>query len=146
MSKLRALFDRVDQTIQQSFAINHEIMPMWVGETAKDDPVMVTGRFENDSQKSAMAERVRSLFREKNVVRYAFVSEAWLTKVNMETGVRSDRMEVVIITAESLEEEPGLSGTRLILRPKGAAPALSDNISVEPLGSNSAGRFKGLLG
>jgi hypothetical protein len=93
------------------------LVPTWVLVTRDHKLKLVPTPWQNDAQKYQYTDAVRALMREKDVVFYSFVTEAWTATVGpgewdesthrpldgLPAGQRPDRQEVVISCACSKE-------------------------------------------
>lgn len=52
-----------------------EIAPMFIGEDEKGDRTVIMTPFSSDEEKVSTAKLVQQMFMEKNILRYAFLSE-----------------------------------------------------------------------
>lgn len=77
MSELRAMAERAMQFAATVFNPNDPITPMWVLETNDGQHLLVATPFRDDDEKEATAQVIREMVKEKNVIRAAFLSEAW---------------------------------------------------------------------
>jgi hypothetical protein len=143
---LREFLDTHIAAIRLTFAAQGTIAPMFFGEDASGQCTVLLAAFENDAEKDAAAARVRVAFRDKNVIRYVFCSEAWALVVPSKTSPiprpsrHPDRIEVVIVEAED-KSGKNLSAHMPIER-KGETVTLG---KPEYFGDVSSGRFVGLL-
>lgn len=98
------------------------IYPMWHAESLTDSYVISADMRDKDLTTAALA----AFFRERNVVRFVFMDEAWIVdrkpgeidKLMREGGVSAqpDRKEIVMIHAEDVHTSKVY--TRQIIRPK----------------------------
>lgn len=123
---------------------------MWVAQT-KDGMIMPIMAPLADKDQILMA--IKMLFREKQVIRYVFMTEAWIleskTKEIPESIKRGaavsshpDRREIIMVTAED-RDGTQLMGHMYILRPEHGKPTVSPFKLLD--GFANEGRFAKLL-
>ena len=141
---------------RDAFKVRHEVRPMWAGHTADGELVMVVPeKFGNAADKQFAVDQVRAIFKEKKVVMFTFMTEAWMVDSKSTTpqsisrlmrtreglADHPDRREVVQIIAE--DRERSIMGMYFILRPEHGKPTLSPFRKQESM--ETSGRMTGLL-
>lgn len=134
---LQKLFETARDNAKRIFDTDHSIMPIWHAISANDENLIIATPWSSDEEKDGAILALRDFFREKNVLRFAFVCEAWMTMLNPDETKRAtatgdfprasshpDRREVIRITAED-RDGTVLSGQFFILRPEHGPPTLS---------------------
>lgn len=129
-----------NRTARETFKEKGEVHPMWCGHTVLNELVMVLPeQFRNADDKDKAVAAVRRIFKEKEVVAFSFMCEAWILesrtaspeafKRGMNIGRNEslehnpDRREVIQVVAE--DRESTISGHYFILRPEHGKPTLS---------------------
>ena len=150
---LRELIESANATAEPLFKNTGRLIPFWIAIT-RDGELMVIPAPPTDS-KDIAATLIRALFRDKDVVQYVSVCEAWVLEMTMpdrttlnelnQRGLEShpDRVEVVAFMAES-ETEGMLTGRRQIERPARGKAKLGP-LHVEERFTQSEGRMVGML-
>jgi hypothetical protein len=151
MDLVRGMIDRLSKMAEEKFAKYGGIAPLWFALASNGDTFIIP---KMGPDKDLQAQFVRYIFREKDVIAYVFMDEAWVVEATMDTqeavtkmsatvGLEHhpDRREVVVIHAE--DETSNLSFHRDIIRPAGGrvflGPLIDDHFS------HSEGRFVGML-
>jgi hypothetical protein len=140
------------QEAEGIFAIQGAIHPMMhaITEEGKHLVIGVPHLGGTDDEKTEAADAVRIFLREKKVVQFVLMLEAWtidLTNVPPDTPVprpseSKDRREIVAFTAAS-RNEGEIQGRMDIIRPKNERPYLGKLEIYRP--THVEGRFVGLL-
>jgi hypothetical protein len=152
MSKqqLLQLFNFVSGFADKTFARTGTVAPMWHAVSEDGEHFVTASPLADKDQSIAL---IRSLFELRNVVRYIFIAEAWITKHPLdekaveqvlEVGVANyqDRVEIVMIMGEDYECEQ-ITGQRRIIRPLKGKPRLGPLKITTP--TQLAGRMTSLL-
>lgn len=150
--QLRQLVESCSHACEAIFRETGELHGMYHAVCENGDNKIIPAPPSHDSgDKDIGVEIIRCLFREMAVVRYVFVSEAWLvvqpSKEAMEQcqrlGVRShpDRQEAVVFVAEDFHWT--IMARRMIERLEGRPPCLAP-LTFLPL-DGAEGRMVGLL-
>ena len=135
---LDEIFNNGKQFAKFAFEEQGEVLPMWICDDAdgKHFPVMMP--LEAMADKPALAEALKRFFKEKNVVRYVSILEAWTVVSKNEKEMKEvtrnldikpirqhpDRKEIIFILAE--DKYHSRTGIYYILRPKVGKPRLSE--------------------
>jgi len=145
--ELRELLDGASDMAADVFYEVGEIEPTWIAENV-DGLVMVlrTPFTDADISKDIVVRSMRKLFKERNVVRYVFVSEAWIVefKDHMDAGRPSqhpDRREIIMLRGEDINGDV-IGATRYILRPEVGKPKLTE-LKIDE--GEFSGRFTGMF-
>ncbi len=132
-----------------------EIQPMFVGEDEKGEKTALMTPFSSDEEKQMIARMVHEFFVEKQILRYAFLSEGWMRvatpeenknpkKIDPKVSEHEDRREALIVVAND-----GITDVymcRYILRPEHGKPCLSPvESSVHERKGEDGGLFGNLL-
>lgn len=111
-----------------------ELMPMIIGEDDKGQQYVIGTPFSSDEEKPLVAKTVRQFFIEKQVLRYALLSEGWSVVATPEEANGTKKIDIQVKNHEDRREcltVVGNDGTtdvfmcRYILRPKHGKPCLS---------------------
>lgn len=158
MSKNRELIETISECVSVAFLIFREMRPFYHAVSANGEEFVISL---SGIDKNVWAATARQFFKEKSVVRYVFVTEAWTLLSNLdgaskekiedlkkqlkEHGLKNhpDAVESVTLTAED-ESEGYVLATRRIIRNGNKATLGPLEISDEPY-STFEGRFVGLL-
>jgi hypothetical protein len=125
----------------QMFSEGGEVRMFWLAD-GPDGPSVITSDGVDDTNKDALARQVRAIFRERNVMRYVYVAEAWSANgINCRPSEHPLRREVVFIQGEDGSKQ--LVAIRDIVRPEGGKPYLAE-LKIERAGAME-GRLAGLL-
>lgn len=149
---LQDLFIMATGFARTHFEADGEIQPMWIGVDHNDEQVVVVTPFHSNKEKELTIKAVRELFRDKNVIRYAFICEAWMVDVKGQNVTREDvegivpsrhpdRIEVINFVLE--EKGASKQAYYKIIRPDDGKPYLSDLITLEDF--KVEGRMSGVL-
>lgn len=158
---LDAFVRRLSTVAERLFFKNNCVLaPFFVGH--KPDGEVVTLAIRADLTKDEEAARMRAIAAQLDLVRCAYVDEAWTAQIAAASpeqerrakaeiaimnriGVKHhpDRREVIIIAAEDYITG-SLMGFRYILRPEHGKPSLSP-LKIEQGWDQAEGRFVGLL-
>jgi hypothetical protein len=140
---LDAFVRRIAREAEKCFDRHGEIPLTWFYEIPGDGLGAMVTPVDLDT-KDQLADRMRSLFWEKRVTRYAFVTEGWAATTPGWTGPAVNdpqRVELVLIYAEDGRE--AISAKRDIIRPAHSKPYLA-KLEIEH-GASRSGRFANLL-
>jgi len=152
MRELKKEIESASAWADAVFAEAGEILPMWAAVTAKDEHFIVPSTFPD---KDVAASVLRDFFKEKDVVRYLFITEAWTcTTDDQEVAKRAmawmragntledfpDRKEILAFTGE--DESGWMSAHREIIRGEGK-PTLGPLQWIDS--DMTEGRFVGML-
>lgn len=157
MTTLREFIETASNAIDRIFRKSHVIRPMWHAVTRDGQELVFPTTMPDKDMEIAMA---RAIFELRDVVRYAFINEAWMVdafgqnrtpekleavRQAIETGASKSpvREEIVMISAED-EREGSLLARRKIIRPSHGHAKLGPLLLDMP-GGEFAGRFVGLL-
>lgn len=150
LTELQDFFAIAADNTANMFRKHGEVQPMWHAVDGNDQHILIATPWRDDDEKDATSQALRTMFRAKNVKRFAFICEAWVATVKtlaeVNDGLRPsehpDRREVLMINAEDRQGNE-LSGFFYILRPEHGPATLS------PLHMNDftgmKGRFTGML-
>jgi hypothetical protein len=162
---LAALLRRMSRVAEQHFARTGDLDPLWLVETAAGEqqiivsPIIAPNALAGHEYRDWLDAKMREVFRELDVVRYARAMECWFvdnlsnSRTSSEAALRyaalgytlanhPDRREVVQIEAEDGTEF--LTASREIIRPAHGRAYLGKLGEIErPTGVE--GRFLGLL-
>jgi hypothetical protein len=148
MMTLREFVTAIDKAVVPLFNDHGIIHPMW-------HVVMASGAMQvlpspPTDDKDEIVFLLRTVFEERNVVRYVFIDEAWQVETAesdieavLQRGLEGhpDRVEVVMYSAE--DNTGHVTARRVITRSKGGKPRLGPLEFEES--KLCAGRFVGLL-
>ena len=154
---LRDFIGNASDSIERVFRINGIIRPMWHAVTRDGDELVFPPP---SPDKDAAVVMVRVLFELRDVVRYAFIDEAWIVEAWGPNATDADReavrqaaitgasksphrQEVVMFAADDAAEG-GLMARRKIIRPSSGKAKLGP-LEFDPRGGSLAGRFVGLI-
>lgn len=146
---LEELLDYIAKFARQAFNKQGELFPMWIGFTATGEQYVIPTPWRNNTEKDVAAFKLRRFFQEKNVVRYAFICEAWtlltddpdiMQKINS-VAEHPDRIEVVNVIVADKNREIG--GMYRIIR-EGKKVSLGE-FEKSPIDNASIGRMSQLL-
>jgi len=144
------------KTARDSFRDRGYVVPMWAGHTASGELIMIMpDKFTTGEQKQIAVDKVRAIFKEKGVVMFAFMTEAWMIDSAQSSQAivarawfsgkslehHPDRREAIYIQAE--DKERCIIGHYFILRPEHGKPTLSPFRKGGSL--DGVGRMFGLL-
>jgi hypothetical protein len=139
---LNAFVRRIAREAEKNFDRHGEIPMVWFFDIPGEGLcVMITPVDPNT--RNQLADRMRSLFWEKRVTRYAMVAEAWAATTPGWTGPAVNdpqRVESVVIYAEDAREAISAKGD--IIRPEHGKPYLT---KLDVYHGASRGRFANLL-
>lgn len=151
---LREWIENISHLIEHIFNMQEGLVGMYhmVDKDGRELMVMAPMGESKDAAIAAM----RQFMRENNIVRYAYMDEAWTVRVAeaegkslkqwlMEGHSASDhpqRVEIVVITAEDAKEGE-LTAHRDILRSAGRKPRLGPLVMIPSV--HSVGRMVGML-
>lgn len=152
IAKLDVMIDAAAETAREAFAKNGCVRPLWIAETKGGDMLAIPALL---SGKDEMMAALRIVFREKGVVRFVHMDEAWILRVQSDDEIppdvargkgslehHPDRREVVMLHAEDATH---IRMARFyILRPEHGPAALSP-LQRDGTLSNFKGRMVGLL-
>jgi hypothetical protein len=152
LSELRAIIDNASSAVESIFAVDGELMPMWHLVTADGEYIMASP---GGMEKDLATEAIRAIIKEKNIVRYIFIDEAWV----VQSTVKDEALKKIMDEGSSLAEHPGrrefvifcaeernggfILGRREILREQDKPPTLGQ-IEFADEGEFS-GRFVGMF-
>jgi len=161
---LEALLRRLSRMAEQHFNRVGDIDPMWLVETASGEqrvivsPIVAPSPLAAADYKDQLADKMRELFAENGVVRYARAMECWTIPGSGEMTCEqralqyaalgytfanhADRREIVDISAE--DSTQFLRAFRDIIRPAGGKPYLGKLSAIERQ-DQVEGRWLGLL-
>jgi len=154
---LEEIFAHAAKVARQTFNARGVIAPMWMGHTAIDELVSIMPeQFKTAEDKDQAVAAVRAIFKERGVVRYSFMTEAWIlqSRDSSEAAVlraahagkslehHPDRREVVAVQAE--DKQRCLTGFYPILRPEHGKATLAP-FKRNDAAEYSKGRMVGLL-
>lgn len=124
-----------------------ELMPMFIGEDEKGQKFIIGTPFSSDREKVLVAEKVREFFIEKQMLRYAFLSEGWARFATPEEMTGSKRINPKVAEHEDRRESLTVVGNdgntdvfmnKYILRPERGKPCL---VPGETLSSERSKKF-----
>jgi hypothetical protein len=161
---LEALLRRVSRVAEQMFAKQGDVDPLWLVETASGEqqtlvtPIVGPTPLAAAEQKERIAAKMRELFTENGVVRYARAMEAWTLKAPQQAmteeqvglfyaglgytfATHPDRREIICIEGE--DASGALTAFREIIRPPHGKPHLGQLGPIERI--HMGGRWLGLL-
>lgn len=146
--QLRDMIEYASGWAGTRFAKVGAIAPFWHAMTASGETLVLAPPFQN---KDASAAFFRALFKERDVVRYVMIDEAWLAKIDPSEkehynrrGVRSHPQRVEIVMFNGEDHEGGqIMAYRRIERPNNG-PAYLGPLEWQRY-NESEGRFVGLL-
>lgn len=112
-------------------------------------PIVASGAFGNEGDKDSFAKFMRERMKEWGVVRYVFMSEAWVARMNDQSDVtlmpseRPDREEVMILVAADQEQ----AKSRTLIMQRDWSTGLVTDLISDPIaeGADLGGRFATLL-
>jgi hypothetical protein len=152
---LDAFVRRISTAAEHLFMKNDfTLSPVFIGQRANGEPVTIAIDIANKDETAAL---MRAIAAEFELVRCAYVDEAWTANLSADApavnlqiaimnriGVKAhpDRREAVIIGAEDYVSGQ-MMGFRYILRPEHGKPSLSP-LTIER-GGRLEGRFVGIL-
>jgi hypothetical protein len=160
---LEALLRRVSRMAEQKFDKQGNIDPIWLVENAEGEqqvivsPIVAPSPLAAHAVKGQIADKMRKLFAENNVVRFAHATEAWALEQPVVTeewdamryaamgytlANHPDRREVVQIHAE--DDAEALHALRDIIRPAHGKPYLGKLGPIERM-EQVESRWAGLL-
>ena len=153
---LDAFMRRISTAAEHLFIKNNfTLSPVFVGQRANGEPVTIS--IDVTVSKDESAAQMRAIAAEFELVRCAYVDEAWTANLSADApavnlqiaimnriGVKAhpDRREAVIIAGEDYVSG-SLMGIRYILRPEHGKPSLSP-LTIDRY-HNAEGRFVGIL-
>lgn len=149
MKTLQELFDHAVEFATSTFNDKGEVVPMWLAQDASGDMLAICVELTDKDQTLAA---LRKLFKQRGVVRYACMIEAWTVtsqngdlpesfKRGASLASHPDRTEIVMISAEDSSSK--ILGMLPILRPEHGKPKVGA-LKTMP-GDKHEGRFIGLL-
>jgi len=161
---LDALVRRVSRLVEQMFDKQGDIDPSWLAETASGEqitfvtPIYAPTPLAAAKRKDEIAEELRAMFAEREVVRYAYAVECWMGSLEKELtqeqvalryaaagytfASHPDRREVVQVSGEDATE--ALHAFRDIIRPAHGKPYLGKLGPIERM-EHMESRWLGLL-
>lgn len=150
---LEELFRHGADAAKMLFEAQGKLMPMWLCLTDEGKILPITGIMPEPEHRNALAEGLKALFQDQNVVMYVAMLESWVRKVNKDDPSAADYMdgtkrvsddpsreEIILIQAEA-HDGRSMGGTYDIMRADGKA-ALGE---FKPTDGLAAGRFSDLL-
>jgi hypothetical protein len=161
---LDALLRRASRMAEDIFAKDGEISMFWLAENAVGEqvniltPVIVPDGTSPSEHKDRLVAKVRELFREKEIVRYARASECWTLNTE-KSGIEHDQFDaymrqhgtlanhldrVEMVMIEAVDGRELIYATREIIRPSGRKPYLGKLSAIERP-EHIEGRFLNLL-
>jgi hypothetical protein len=150
---LEALLRRVARDAEKMFKAKGEVPTFWLCDTAEGEQFGVMTPLEapmpGREYKRLLARKMRELFREKNVVRYARASEAWMSAEDDNAGwdggtlaTHPRRREGLLFEADDGQEH--FTGMREIIR-QGDGKAILGKLEVHKDTQQLEGDFFALL-
>jgi hypothetical protein len=148
---LDAILRRASRMAAQMFDKYGEVPMFWLTETAAGEqqtfvtPMAVPPDISEVEAKLSLAEKLRELFKENDVVRYASAVEAWAVEDDYHQGPIAEnpkRREIVLISADDGIEY--IAADRDIIRPPHGKAYLGKLGTIENQ-SQPTGRFTNLL-
>jgi hypothetical protein len=133
MSTFDTSEDMVNHMVHSAITLfNHaggELQPMWVLYAENGEVIPVVTRWENDNDKVAAVEFIKKLIKERNVIRFGFMSEVWVAYEDKDepSGImpseRPDRKEAIMVI---VEDHDGFAefGSMEITRDSDGSPVL----------------------
>jgi hypothetical protein len=148
---LEAMLRRASRIAEQMFDKDGEIDSFWLVETVTGEqrtivtPMCFPPWVSADEAKRELAAKLRELFKEIDVARYAHAAEAWMAREDDHQGpvvAHPRRQEIVVIHADDGSE--CLVTMRDIIRPPGGKPYLAKMAAIERT-EQPEGRLMNLL-
>jgi hypothetical protein len=148
---LDAMLRRASRMAAQMFDEYGEVTMFWLTDTAAGEqqtivtPMAVPPGISAVEAKLKLADKLRELFRERDVVRYASAMEAWAVEPDDHQGPISEnpnRREIIAVNADDGVEY--IAATRDIIRPPHGKAYLGKLSAIEKL-SQPTGRLANLL-
>jgi hypothetical protein len=147
---LEAMLRRASRMAEQMFDEDGEVTSFWLAENAAGEqetiitPMVFPGGVDADEAKRMLAAKMREHFKEHNVVRYVFASEAWAAGKDWRGRPSEDpqRKEAVVLSAE--DGCKCLSAMRDIVRPQNGKPYLTKLSDIQQQ-KQTGGRLADLL-
>jgi hypothetical protein len=160
---LDALIRRVSRMAEQMFDKQGEIDPIWLVESANGEqrvivsPITAPSGLAGAAYKDALSEKMREIFAEHDVARYARAMECWIAPLGGNTDEQvaqryaalgyslenhPQRREIVLLEADDASEF--LQAKRAIIRPPHGRPYL-DKLGEIVRPPKVSGRFIALL-
>ena len=132
---LQELFDHGVAFARKLFDEHHEITAMWIAETEDGFRMPIAAPFQNQDEKREVIVGIKKLFKDRGVVRYVYLSEAWVVDVPLSVSQEwlggdaiakhPERREGINVVAEDKEGHT-ISGMMYINRPENGDPVLED--------------------
>jgi hypothetical protein len=155
---IRRMIDRASRFCEKQFAKSGVVYPLYHAIAGNGEQLVVPPP--HVESKDIAVAMIRALFKDKDVIRYVFMDEAWT--IRGEKGISPEKM--ARFNREGLSEQPGrievvffsaedrdcgqLTAERLIVRPANGQPYLAPlHMFESKMGSTitSEGRMIGLL-
>jgi len=151
---LEEIFEHGQQAAQVLFAAQGEVHPMWLAQTTTGEILPIIAPMHEREDKDSLVDGIRAIFKQKDVIRYVSLLEAWMLEMKnqpLPASVRlgapisqhPERREIIAIAAE--DKTDMLTGMFYILRPEHGKAQLSPFKRMEK-STRHEGRFVGLLG
>lgn len=152
MSPDQKLFENISGFAAKMFNDTGSLQPMWILEDRDGNQTALVTPFDGDDTKEKVAEYLAEFIRERHIVRYGFMSEAYVLEVGkdhpdydraerLRPSQHQDRREVLNFHVESADGQIG--GQYYILRPEYGKAKLSPLKEMD--GNAIGGRFANLL-
>lgn len=147
---LMSLLQHAEEFVHDQFGAEGHFTPMWFAETKSGDRLGILTPFESGTSKDVISQVIKQMFRDKQVVRFIFATEAWSldpmpTRMeDIPTGSianHPDKVEVLMLNGEDVNGET-ITALFKIKRDK-EKPYL-DDYKVHRM-TGGEGRFTGML-
>lgn len=145
---LEELLTKTVEFAKQIFDGDDQIIPTWFGETRGGEMVCISTPFDSEMSKNLSVMAVKKLFKEREVVRYIFMSEAWVASRPTAEAARGvvpsedpDRKEIVMFNGEG--DGQRVHAFMPIIRPEDGEATLGEITGRDF--TNLQGRMTGIL-
>jgi hypothetical protein len=128
---MKELLEMMSDFAEHTFATQGSLMPMFHGMTADDKGIVLMTPWGDEDEKAILVERVRQIFAEHKVVRYAMLSEVWIAThqgPGMPTVMprdRPDREEAVTLLVIEPPKKPVMARRKIVRPWDGSKPHLA---------------------
>lgn len=151
LDTLKGIIEAAAEHANDLFNLHGSFEPFWLAVDKEGTPHIMITPWANEFEKSAVAAKLREVFKDLNIVRYVLASEVWC--LNVTEGVKyspgeslehhPDRHEAVTYTAEDLQNNH-IGAEQPILRPEMGKPTLAPIKWMDDF-TEVSGRMVGLL-
>ena len=145
---LETMVEKAQTIAQRIFDESGELLPMWHMETAGGENIILSTPLGDADEKELLTQALKVFFKQKNVVRYVFMTEVWFKTMKKdeprfigEVRHQPDRKEAVMLAGEDRDTGASIMVQFEIDRSSGKPVLLSPSKFDGP----SQGRFTNMF-